>query len=263
MQVVPSPGLRVLLFLVTLAMATSRTRVTGGRLGLHPDRGGCLSPALKGWTAPNRLSAWSACSRRTCVAAVATSALCSFTESANAFVAGDDEEVSGLVVLRVAEVCAFQEKLLRTLAACGNGKAEQRAADQFGNLFCGEAYSVNPTQIIFGTGVLLRNSNLDGNLKLMIQTELPRASRPAAIKDAVAIMNTFNELVNTASSYETFEAADLIVIADIYSSARKRLARFFDYLPGEAQSRFYNYAEDVRKYEEKVSRDDGIERMKL
>ena len=33
-------------------------------------------------------------------------------------------------------------------------------------------YSVNPAQISFGTGLMLRNSNLDGNLKLMIQTEV-------------------------------------------------------------------------------------------
>ena len=34
-------------------------------------------------------------------------------------------------------------------------------------------YSVNPAQISFGTGLMLKNSNLDGNLKLMIRTEVP------------------------------------------------------------------------------------------
>jgi hypothetical protein len=63
--------------------------------------------------------------------------------------------------------------------------------------------------------------------------------------------------------YQTFEPRDLIMVADIYSSARKKLARFFDYLPDEAQSRFYNFADDVRQYEEKVSSEGGIERMKL
>ena len=41
------------------------------------------------------------------------------------------------------EVCDFQEKLLRTLALCNNGKAtaaRKNAADQFGNAYCdGEA----------------------------------------------------------------------------------------------------------------------------
>ena len=166
---------------------------------------------------------------------------------ANAFVAGADEEVSGLVVLRVAEVCTFQENLLRTLAACNNGsptKEQLSAKDQFGNLYCdAETYSVNPAQISFGTGLMLRNANLDGNLKLMISTEVARKDRQNAIKDAVSIMNTFNKLANTASTYATFEGADLLRIADIYAEARQKLARFFDYLPAEAQSRFYNYAE--------------------
>ena len=68
---------------------------------------------------------------------------------------------------------------------------------------------------------------------------------------------------NTASTYTTFEGDDLLVIADIYSEARQNLARFFDFLPAEAKDRFYNYAESVRKYEEKVSKEDGIDRMKL
>jgi hypothetical protein len=184
---------------------------------------------------------------------------------AAAFEAGADQEISGLVVLRVAEVCAFQEKLLRTLALCGNGKPKAVApVDQFGNGYCdNQAYSVNPVQIVFGTGILLRNSNLDGNLKLMIQEEVPPPKRDAAIKDAVVIMNTFNKLVNTASTYTTFEGDDLLLIADIYAEARQNLARFFDFLPAEAKDRFYNYADSVRKYEEKVSKEDGIDRMKL
>ena len=92
------------------------------------------------------------------------------TQPASAFIAGTDEEKSGLTVLRVAEVCNFQEKLLRSLAACANPK-KQEAKDQFGNPYCGgEAYSVNPTQIVFGTGVMLRNANLDGNLKVSLKS---------------------------------------------------------------------------------------------
>lgn len=80
---------------------------------------------------------------------------------------------------------------------------------------------------------------------------------------ATIATDTFNGLVNTASSYKTFEDADYLVIADIYKDARQQLARFFDYLPSEAQDRFYNYAKDVREYEEKISAEDGIERMKV
>ena len=110
--------------------------------------------------------------------------------AAQAFLAGKDEEVSGLVVLRVAEVCNFQEKLLRALAACSNPSKSDIKADQFGNSYCGgEAYSVNPTQIVFGTGVMLKNANLDGNLKLMIKEEVDKKYRPEAIKSAVNIMS--------------------------------------------------------------------------
>ena len=76
-------------------------------------------------------------------------------------------------------------------------------------------------------------------------------------------MNTFSTLVETAGKYQTFESKDLILIADIYSEARQRLVRFFDFLPVEAKDKFYNYADEVRRYEEKVSKDDGIDRMKL
>ena len=60
-----------------------------------------------------------------------------------------------------------------------------------------------------------------------------------------------------------FEPSDMILVADIYADARNRLAKFFNYLTPEAQKRFYNYADTVRKYEEEESKEGGIERMKL
>lgn len=190
---------------------------------------------------------------------------------AAAFVAGKDEEISGLVVLRVAEVCSFQEKLLRQLAACSAQKrslglfGKKPAADQFGNAYCeGEAYSVNPVQISFGTGIMLKNANLDGNLKLMIRDEVPLAQREAAVRSAVRIMNTFNVLANCTNAYGVeFDDGGMLAVADVYADVRRQLARFFDFLPAEAQSRFSNYAADVREYEEEFSKEGGIERMKL
>ena len=200
-------------------------------------------------------------SRRNCLAAAAAAVVA--PQRANAFVGGD-EETSGLVVLRIAEVCDFQEKLLRTIAKCsGPGAADLK--DQFGLPYCGgESYSVSPVQILFGTGVMLKNSNLDGNMKLMIQQEVPKAQREAAVNDAVGIMNCFNGLIETARGYDKpFEPSDMILVADIYADARNRLAKFFNYLTPEAQKRFYNYADTVRKYEEEESKEGGIERMKL
>ncbi len=69
------------------------------------------------------------------------------------------EERSGLVVLRVAEVCNFQEKILRAVV--------NKDIDA----------EIGPLQIVFGTQILLKNSNIAGNMKLMIETEIPRAKR--------------------------------------------------------------------------------------
>lgn len=185
--------------------------------------------------------------------------------AASAFVAGNDEEVSGLVVLRVAEVCAFQEKLLRLIASCGTlPNGAKGPVDQFGNAYCeSEAYSVQPAQIVFGTEVLLTKANVDGNLKLMIATEVSKENKEAAIRDAVGIMNNFGKLMFVASQYRKLGTFQLNVLADIYSEIREQLARFFDYLPKESKEKFYGYAEEVRKYEQKVSGEYGIERMKL
>ena len=169
----------------------------------------------------------------------------------------------------MAEVCSFQEKLLRTIALCKGPKSKtEKLTDQFGLPYCdGQTYSVNPSQILFGTGLLLRNSNLDGNMKLMIREEIPRKQKDAAITSAVGIMNTFNRLTDTATKCQeangSFTTADLIEVADIYADARSQLARFFDYMPQQSQTRFYNFADSVREYEEKMASADGIERMKL
>ena len=132
---------------------------------------------------PSPTSTWQRGYDRRGAIAAAASAVVSFVspvQRAEAFVAGSDQETSGLVVLRVAEVCNFQEKLLRTISKCSGPNAKD-LLDQFGLPYCGDsgAYTVSPTQILFGTGLLLRNSNLDGNLKLMIQTEVPKKQQPS------------------------------------------------------------------------------------
>ena len=98
----------------------------------------------------------------------------------------------------------------------------------------------------------------------MIDTEVPRSQRSAAVKSAVDIMNTFNKLANAQNDYGTqFSNEDMLAMADVYSDARQKLARFFDYLPQEAKDRFYNYNKSVRDYEAKELKEEGIERMKL
>lgn len=150
--------------------------------------------------------------------------------------AENPEEVSGLVILRVAEVAAFQEKVLRGVAA----------GQDMG-------IPITPQQIAYGTGILLKNSNLDGNMKLMIETEVPQARRKEAVKNAIVVMNTFNRLTAAANTLQDFsQTEDLLVVADLYSTTRAELAAMFAYLPQEQQERYFGYASALKTYEDKL-----------
>jgi hypothetical protein len=147
------------------------------------------------------------------------------------------EERSGLVVLRVAEVAQFQEKILRAIV---NG-------DLKGVL-------VSPMQFAFGTQILLRNSNLDGNMKLMINEEIPRRKRPMAIKNAVTAMNTLLEIGKYAGSIQRdFEPIEMLEIADMYKTVRINLNQLYEYLPEKEKKKYYGYFVAVTEYEKKVA----------
>ena len=157
----------------------------------------------------------------------------------DAYAAGAPElpdERSGLMLLRVAEVAAFQEKLLRAVAA---------------GIDIG--IDLAPQQIVFGTTLLLKNSNLDGNIRLMISEELPRNQREPAIKNAVVAMNTFSEIIKDASELNEFTNEDLVRIADRYALSRKQLAEIFNLLPEKSKDRYYGYANALKDYEAQVA----------
>lgn len=147
------------------------------------------------------------------------------------------EEKSGLVVLRVAEVCEFQEKILRAVA--------------MGEL---EDVVVSPQQIAFGTQILLKNSNLDGNLKLMIYNEVPRAARERAIRNAVDTMNGIQDiLVYSANIQRPFKQEELIELADMYRSVKIQLNQLYEYLPDREKDKYYGYFVAVTEYEKKIA----------
>lgn len=146
------------------------------------------------------------------------------------------EERSGLVVLRVAEVAQFQEKILRAVA---NG---------------GIDVVVTPQQIVFGTQILLRNSNIAGNMQLMIDTEVPRKSRNEARRNAVVAMNTLQSISTTAAKIQRpFTNDEMIEVADLYRSVRLQLNSMYEYLPPKEKEKYYGYFMAVTEYEKKIA----------
>lgn len=147
------------------------------------------------------------------------------------------EERSGLVVLRVAEVAQFQEKILRAIV---NGDLE--------------GVMVSPMQFAFGTQILLRNSNLDGNMKLMINEEVPKKDRKAAIQNAVSAMNTLQEIGKySASIQRDFEPLEMVTLADMYLQVRVNLNQLYEYLPAKEKEKYYGYFAAVTDYEKKIA----------
>lgn len=113
------------------------------------------------------------------------------------------EERSGLVVLRVAEVAQFQEKIIRAVL---NGDIDT---------------VISPQQIMFGTQILLRNSNIAGNMKLMIDDEIMPSKKDKAREKAANVMNILQNINIIASKVQRpFEKEELEQIADMYRDVR-------------------------------------------
>lgn len=147
------------------------------------------------------------------------------------------EERSGLVVLRIAEVAQFQEKILRAVA---NGDIPDVV--------------ISPQQIVFGTKILLKNSNLSGNMQLMIDNEVPRSKRQEAAANAAKTMNTLQEIYTVAESIKRpFEVSEMLMIADLYLKARLQLNSMYEYLPQREKDKYYGYFMKVTEYEKKIA----------
>ena len=147
------------------------------------------------------------------------------------------EERSGLVVLRVAEVAQFQEKILRAVV---NGDLPD--------------VTVSPQQIVFGTKILLKNSNLAGNMRLMIEQEVPRQRRAEASRNAATCMNTLQEIYTTADNIQRpFNSKEMIRIADLYRDVRIQLNSLYEYLPQKEKDKYYGYFVAVTEYEKKIA----------
>lgn len=154
----------------------------------------------------------------------------------------DLDEVSGLVVLRVAEVANFQEKLLREVA---------KGTDL--------GVPVTPQQFMFGTELLIRNSNLDGNIKLMIREEVPPENKDEARQRAPRVMNMLLGISRKAANIAdagrvVLDANDARELADAYAQWRKELLLLFATLPPDLQKKYSGYADALLAYEKDLSR---------
>mmetsp|Transcript_24906 Transcript_24906/g.52386 ORF Transcript_24906/g.52386 Transcript_24906/m.52386 type:complete len:244 (+) Transcript_24906:530-1261(+) len=147
------------------------------------------------------------------------------------------EERSGLVVLRVAEVAQFQEKILRAVL---NGDIPD--------------VTITPQQIVFGTQILLRNSNIAGNMKLMIETEIPRSKQKDAAIKAANTMNALQAVSSRAAKVEEeFGPIDLEELADLYRLVRVQLNGLYELLPQKEKDKYYGYFVAVTEYEKKIA----------
>lgn len=134
------------------------------------------------------------------------------------------EERSGSVVLRVAEVAQFQEKILRAVV---NGDIDT---------------VISPQQISFGTQILLKNSNVAGNMKLMIDNEIVPSRRKKARENAANVMNILQNITIFASKIQRpFEKEELLQIADMYRDARVNLNSLYEFLPPSGKDKYYGY----------------------
>ncbi|KAL9185515.1 hypothetical protein ACHAXT_003292 [Thalassiosira profunda] len=147
------------------------------------------------------------------------------------------EERSGLVVLRVAEVAQFQEKILRAIL---NGDIKDVV--------------VTPQQIVFGTQVLLRNSNIAGNMKLMIEHEMPSNRKREARVLAANAMNAIQQISSTAAKIEReLSPADYEELANLYRLVRVELNSLYELLPTKEREKYYGYFVAVTEYEKKIA----------
>lgn len=147
------------------------------------------------------------------------------------------EEKSGLVVLRVAEVAQFQEKILRAVL---NGEIKD--------------VIVTPQQLVFGTQILLRNSNVAGNMKLMIDDEIPRNRQREARIRAANTMNALQKISSNAAKIEReMSPAEYDEFANLYRLVRVELNGLYELLPDKEREKYYNYFVAVSDYEKKIA----------
>lgn len=112
---------------------------------------------------------------------------------------------------------------------------------------------VTPQQIVFGTQILLRNSNLAGNMKLMIADEIPRNKQREASIKAANTMNALQKLSSTAAQLTELKPIDYEELANLYRLVRVELNDLYELLPPKEKNKYYGYFVAVSEYEKKIA----------
>lgn len=114
--------------------------------------------------------------------------------------------------------------------------------------------SMNESCRVFGTQILIRNSNLAGNMKLMIEQEIPRSNQKEAAVRAANTMNALQKVSSTAAKVEReLGPADYEELANLYRLVRVELNSLYDLLPKKEKDKYYGYFVAVTEYEKKIA----------
>lgn len=107
---------------------------------------------------------------------------------------------------------------------------------------------------MFGTQILLRNSNIAENMSLMIDNEIPRKNQKQARIRAANSMNTLQKISSTAASIEReMSPTDYDKIANLYRLLRVELNSLYELLSAKERNKYYGYFVEVTEYEKKIA----------
>lgn len=113
---------------------------------------------------------------------------------------------------------------------------------------------VTPQQLVFGTQILMRNSNLAGNMKLMIDNEIPRSNQRKARIRAANTMNALQKISSNAAKIEReLSPAEYDEFANLYRLVRVELNGLYELLAEKERNKYYGYFVAVTEYEKKIA----------
>ena len=113
---------------------------------------------------------------------------------------------------------------------------------------------VTPQQLVFGTQILMRNSNLAGNMKLMIDNEIPRSNQRQARIRAANTMNALQKISSNAAKIEReLSPAEYDEFANLYRLVRVELNGLYELLAEKERNKYYGYFVAVTEYEKKIA----------